>query len=132
MFVRIKKVGNLSYLQIVENKREGSSVKQRVIANLGHADKLKDSGKLDDLARSFLKYTKSVRVVDAHREGSISARSTKALGPALIFERLWKDLRIPDAIEAVREDDRYHFSLERAIFLTSREAEGRRQEPCRE
>jgi len=55
MFVRIKKAGNLAYFQIVENHREGSSVKQRVIANLGHADELSSSGKLDDLARSMLK-----------------------------------------------------------------------------
>ena len=37
------------------NHREGSSVKQRVIANLGHADELTASEKLDDLARSTLK-----------------------------------------------------------------------------
>jgi len=118
MFVRIKKAGPLSYIQIVENKREGASVKQRVIANLGHAEELIDSGKLDNLARSFLKYTTSVRVIDAHREGSIRARSTKALGPALVFERLWNELGIPEVIDKVRGTDRRRYSLERALFLT--------------
>lgn len=118
MFVRIKKAGSLSYFQIVENHREGASVKQRVIANLGHAEELSDSGKLDNLARSFLKYTTAVRVVDAHREGSLRARTTTSLGPALVFERLWRDLRIPEVLEKVRGKDRHRFSLERAIFLT--------------
>jgi len=118
MFVRIKKAGNLAYFQIVENHREGSSVKQRVIANLGHADELSSSGKLDDLARSMLKHTTAVRVIDAHREGSIRARCTKSLGPALVFEKLWRDLGIPAVIEQVRGKTRRQFSLERAIFLT--------------
>ena len=118
MFVRIKKAGPLSYIQIVENRREGAAVKQRVIANLGHADELITSGKLDDLARSFLKYTTSVRVVDAHRDGSIRAHSTKALGPALVFERLWNELGIPEVIDKVRGTDRRRYSLERALFLT--------------
>ena len=118
MFVRRKTIGLLSYFQIVENHREGTSVKQRVIANLGRAEDLCDSGKLDDLARSLLKHTTSVRVIDAHREGSITARSTRALGPALVFDRLWKDLRIPEVIDKVRGDEQRHYSLERALFLT--------------
>ena len=118
MFVRIKKAGNIAYFQIVENHREGSSVNQRVIANLGHADELSSSGKLDDLARSMLKHTTAVRVIDAHREGSIRARCTKSLGPALVFEKLWRDLGIPAVIEQVRGKTRRQFSLERAIFLT--------------
>ena len=118
MFVRIKKAGPLSYIQIVENRREGTAVKQQVIANLGHAEELIDSGKLDNLARSFLKYTTSVRVIDAHREGSVRARATKALGPALVFERLWNELGIPEVIDKVRGTDRRRYSLERALFLT--------------
>jgi transposase len=118
MFVRVKKAGNLSYLQIVENRREGKSVKQRVIANLGQAGELSSSGKLDDLARSFLKYTTAVSVVDAHREGSLRARTTKSLGPALVFERLWQELGIPEALKKIHGKGRQRYSIERAIFLT--------------
>jgi hypothetical protein len=118
MFVRVKKVGNLSYLQIVENRHAGEAVRQRVIANLGRASELSSSGKLDDLARSFLKYTTAVRVVDAHREESIRARRTTSLGPALVFERLWHELGIPRVMEKIRGKGRHRFSLERAVFLT--------------
>jgi hypothetical protein len=102
VFVRIKKAGNLSYLQIVENHREGKSVRQRVIATLAHADEMCEAGKIDALARSFLKYTTTVRVVDAHKEVSIRARCTKALGPSLVFECLWRELGIPQTIDVVR------------------------------
>ena len=111
MFVRVKKAGDLSYLQIVENRREGKSVKQRVIANLGRADELSSSGKLDDLARSFLKYSTAVSVVDAHREGSIKAHTAVALGPALVFERLWRELGVAEVIEKVHSKGRHRYSL---------------------
>ena len=118
MFVRIKKVKNNSYLQIVENRREGKAVKQRVLITLGNAEEFITSGKLDSLARSFLKYTQAVKVVDAHKEGSIIAHGTKSLGPALVFERLWKELGIPAALESLTKTKRFRFSVERAIFLT--------------
>ena len=52
MFVRIKKNRGYSYLQIVESRREGKSVKQRVLATLGQYDALAASGKyVDDLNR---------------------------------------------------------------------------------
>ncbi len=70
MFVRVKKMKNLSYLQIVESRREGDKVKQHVFATLGRQDLLTESGKLDDLARSLLKFTPTVHVIDAHRAGT--------------------------------------------------------------
>jgi hypothetical protein len=49
---------------------------------------LTSSGTLDDLARSLLKFTKAVQVIDANREGKLRARRTISLGPALVFDRL--------------------------------------------
>jgi len=118
MFVRVKKNREYSYLQIVESRREGKSVKQRVLATLGQYDALAASGKIDDLARSFLKFTTSVQVIDAHREGSLQAHGTKSIGPALVFDRLWTELGIRDVIEEKLEGKRFRFSVERAIFLT--------------
>ena len=40
------------YVQIVENKREGAAVRQRVIANLGRADEQAASGALASLLAS--------------------------------------------------------------------------------
>ena len=118
MFLRVKKVGTQSYLQIVQNTREGKSVRQRVVATLGHTDDFIASGKLDALANSFLKHTTAVRAFDAHRAGSLQAHRTRSLGPALVFERLWQDLGIPSVLEKMLSDSRFTFSVERAVFLT--------------
>ena len=118
MFVRIKKNREYSYLQIVESRREGKSVKQRVLATLGQYDALAASGKIDDLARSLLKFTAGIQVIDAHREGSLQAHGTKSIGPALVFDRIWRELGIRDVIVEKLEGKRFRFSVERAIFLT--------------
>ena len=118
MFVRVKKNREYSYLQIVESRREGKSVKQRVLATLGQYDALAASGKIDDLARSLLKFTAGIQVIDAHREGSLQAHGTKSIGPALVFDRIWRELGIRDVIVEKLEGKRFRFSVERAIFLT--------------
>ncbi len=41
-----------------------------------------------------------------------------SIGPALVFERLWKELGIGDVIKEVGSGREYQFDLERAIFLT--------------
>ena len=57
MFVRIKNSHGYKYLQIVESKREGKKVKQRVLTTLGQLDALSASGKIDDLTRSLAKFS---------------------------------------------------------------------------
>jgi hypothetical protein len=49
MFFRRKAVGERSYLQIVESRRDGRSVRQHVVATLGRAEDWLDSGTLDQL-----------------------------------------------------------------------------------
>jgi transposase len=118
MFVRVKKMKNLSYLQIVESRREGDKVKQHVFATLGRQDLLAESGKIDDLARSLLKFAPKVRVIDAHRAGTTQVQRTLSVGPALVFDRLWRELGLKELIEDSHEGAHHQFSIERAIFLT--------------
>ena len=82
MFVRVKKTRGYTYLQIVENKREGHKVKQRVLTTLGQLDALNASGKIDDLTRSLAKFSATLKVIDAHREGSLQAHRSLSIGPA--------------------------------------------------
>jgi len=118
MFVRIKKVGNNSYIQIVESRRDGKTVRQHVVATLGKADEMIESGKLDSMARSLLKHTKAVQVLDAHRDGALVAHQTRSIGPALVFNRLWKDLGLPSVFDKLLAGTRFQFPVERAVFLT--------------
>ncbi len=118
MFVRIKKSHGYKYLQIVESKREGKKVKQRVLSTLGQLEALSASGKIDDLTRSLAKFSTIRAIVDAQRDGSIQAHRSVSIGPALVFERLWQELGIDAVIKGLAAAGRERFSLERAIFLT--------------
>jgi hypothetical protein len=118
MFVRVKRTRGYTYLQIVENKREGPRVRQRVLTTLGQMQELTSTGKLDDLARSLTRFTDALKLIDAHREGSLRACRTLSLGPALVFDRLWHELGIGEVIRAQLGGSRRKFPIERAIFLS--------------
>ncbi|MGA2977192.1 MAG: IS1634 family transposase [Spirochaetia bacterium] len=118
MFVRIKNSHGYKYLQIVESKREGKKVKQRVLATLGQLDALSASGKINDLTRSLAKFSSIQTLIDSHRQGTIQAHRTLSIGPALVFERLWHQLGIDEVIRRQLSESRCRFSVERAIFLT--------------
>lgn len=49
MFVRQKRVGEHTYLQLVENRRVEGKTRQRVVATLGRADVPKEKGGVDAL-----------------------------------------------------------------------------------
>ena len=98
MFFRIKKSGERSYLQIVENKREGAAVRQTVIANLGRADELAASGALASLLASGAKLTDQVlllNALDEDAEGMLSAAAKRVGGP-LLFGKIWERLSLAD------------------------------------
>ncbi|MBI4725824.1 hypothetical protein HY768_01130 [candidate division TA06 bacterium] len=44
--------------------------------------------------------------------------ATKKIGPALLFDKLWKEIGIKDVIEKFARQRRFEFSLERIIFGT--------------
>lgn len=118
MFFRQKKSGKRIYLQIVENRWEQGRSKQRVIATLGRLDRLTESGQLDALLLSGAKFSESVMVLAAHREGDAPVISTRRIGPALVFARLWEELQIPQVIERLLVGRRFTFPVERILFLT--------------
>ena len=118
MFFRQKKSGNRIYLQIVENRWEQGKSKQRVIATLGRLDQFTESGQLDALLQSGAKFSESILVLTAHREGESPAISTRRIGPALVFARLWEELQIPQVIRRLLAGRRLTLPVERILFLT--------------
>ncbi len=68
MFCRAKVSGSNTYIQIVENRRDGKKVRQRVIATLGRLDRLQASGALDRLLRSACRFSERLTVVAARPE----------------------------------------------------------------
>jgi transposase len=116
MFARIKKSGRHQYLQIVENRREGPKVIQRVIATIGRMDRLKAKGDIETLVRSLARYSEKVLLILSGKS-DVSAHCKK-IGPSLIFTRLWEELRIKKVINDLLVERKFEFYVERAIFLT--------------
>jgi transposase len=116
MFARVKKSGPHQYLQLVENRREKGKVAQRVIATLGRMDQLTEKGSVESIVRSLSRFSDSVFLVLSERS-QVNA-SAKKIGPALIFERLWKELGISSIVSALVSSRKFGFSVERALFLT--------------
>jgi transposase len=116
MFARVKKSGNNQYLQIVENRRENGKVAQRVIVTLGRLDQMSEKGEVESLIRSLSRFSERTLLILSDKS-NVSA-SAKKIGPALIFERLWKELGIGSIVLSLVADRKFGFSVERALFLT--------------
>jgi hypothetical protein len=118
MFFRTKTSGTRSYLQIVENRWEDGRPKQRVIATLGRTDQLQQNRQLDALLASGARLAQSVLLLSAHAKGQVPTITTRRIGPALIFERLWQQTGCRHVVEQLLAGRRFEFDVERAVFLT--------------
>jgi hypothetical protein len=116
MFARVKKSGNNQYLQIVENRREKGKVVQRVLTTLGRLDQLTEKGEVENLIRSLSRFSEKTLLILSEKS-KVSASAMK-IGPALIFERLWKELGIGSIVSSLVAERKFGFSVERALFLT--------------
>ena len=120
MFVRVKKVGTYRYLQIAENRREGKRVKQTIIATLGRLDKLTASGAIDQLLRSAARFAERVMVLSQHSRDAHDRPDANvvSIGPALIFERLWRETGCQEVVRKLLATRHHRFDVERAVFMT--------------
>ncbi len=60
----------------------------------------------------------SVLLLSAHAQGQLPTLTTRRIGPALIFERLWRETGCPRVIEQLLDGRRFECDVERAVFLT--------------
>ena len=120
MFVRVKKVGPYQYLQIAQNRREGKRVKQSIVATLGRLDKLTASGAIDQLLRSAARFAERLMVLAEHANDAHDApeATVVSVGPALIFERLWRETGCQAVVRELLTPRHHHFDVERAVFMT--------------
>jgi transposase len=116
MFARVKKSGRYEYLQIVENSRSGGKVQQRVISTVGRLDQLQAKGSVETLIRSLARFSEKTLLVLSGKV-DVAAQAVK-IGPALIFERLWRELGLPAILSDLLAGRKFAFDVERALFLT--------------
>lgn len=118
MFPRIKKTGKYDYLQLVETRREEGKVRQKVLVTLGRLDYLKATGQLDRLIVCLSSFSEKVAVLLENTPERKIESTGRKIGPVLIFERLWKEVGIPQVIGRCLNNRKYGFEMERALFLT--------------
>jgi hypothetical protein len=118
MFIRVKGTGQYRYLQVVENHREGSHTRQRVICTLGRLDSLQESGATDALLRSLARFSQQVKLLDDFQEGHLETGAYRKLGPDLVFGRLWQETGIQAVLNYLLQGRGFEFPVERAIYLT--------------
>ena len=116
MFARTKKSGKYEYLQIVENRREEGKTVQRVIATVGRMDQLAQKGDVENLIRSLSRFSHKALIVLSEKSNVVA--SAKKVGPAIIFERLWKEVGLDSILKNLLIERKFGFSGERAVFLT--------------
>ena len=118
MFFRVKKSGQRAYVQIVESRRIGGTVRQAVIANLGRAEALIASGALAALLASGAKLTDQVLLLQAlDRDDGSLALDAKRIGGPLLFARLWQELGIGEVLDGLLVAREFSFAVERAVFV---------------
>ena len=116
MFARVKKSGSYQYLQLVENRWEQGQARQRVITTLGRLDQMAEKGEVESLIRSLSRFSERTLLILSDKS-KVSASAQK-IGPALIFERLWKELGVGSIVSSLVAERKFGFSVERALFLT--------------
>jgi hypothetical protein len=117
MFFRLKTSGPRRYLQIVENRREGGSVRQQVVATVGRLDTLAASGGLAALLASGARFCEQVLLLAALDNPEHEPRlQTRRIGAPLVFGRLWQETGCRAVIEEALNGRAFGFPVERAIF----------------
>ena len=111
MFARVKKYGRYQYLQIVENRRDRTKAVQRVISTVGRLDQLHAKGSIETLIRSLSRFSGKVLLILSGKSDVSSY--AKKIGPALIFERLWKELGIQKVIKDLLSERKFEFDVEK-------------------
>jgi DDE family transposase len=118
MFVREKQIGPYRYVYLVESVREDGRIKQRIIKNLGRKELVEANGDLDRLARSAARLARRSMILSLLDQGDLPTLASRRIGPALAFERLWRETGSRAVIEDLAAERGFGFALERACFLT--------------
>jgi len=106
-----------TYLQIVQTRRIGNKVRQKVIANLGRLEELQE-GSLDRLIEGLTRY--SLHQWVKLNSGQLAARRARQWGPALIFGHLWQELGLEKIIARVMGHHQADYTLAAFAMVLNR------------
>ncbi|CAB4953675.1 unannotated protein [freshwater metagenome] len=104
----------VGYLQLAHNERSGSTVRAKVLVNLGREDQL-DIEALKRLAGSIGRYTGQNGALDGVGEG-FTVCDSRAIGGVWLLDGLWKQLGVAKALQGVVGARRFTTDVERVLF----------------
>lgn len=110
MYTRITRSGGRHYLQIVESFRTDSTVRQRVVANLGRLDQLRDRD-LDPLINGL---NRALGRAESSAQ-RVEYDSALAYGDLHALHQLWNELGLGHAIAAALRSSRRGFDAEALV-----------------
>jgi len=106
-----------TYLQIVQTRRIGNKVRQKVIANLGRLEELQE-GSLDRLIEGLTRY--SLHQWVKLNAGQLAAKRARQWGPAIIFGHLWQELGLEEIINKVTGHHQTDYTLAAFTMVLNR------------
>ena len=77
---------------------------------------MQENGRVETLIRSLSRFSERTMLIISGKSELMA--DAKTIGPTLIFERLWRETGIFDAIKKLLKGRKFGFDVERAIFLT--------------
>jgi hypothetical protein len=106
----------LAYLYLVENARDGGRHVQRVVKALDGATRSRLLGCSNALTASAARHPRCSIVLSSFYRGELAELRRVSIGrPNLVFGRLWLETGCGEVIEALLDDGRFSFDVERAI-----------------
>lgn len=102
-----------TYVQIVESRRDGGKIRQKVLANLGRIENLQE-GAIDKLIESLSRY--SLQCWVRFSTQMLATPKTREWGPALIFGHLWQQLGLEKILEKAKAKTQADFNFSLAAF----------------
>ncbi|MDR1057286.1 MAG: hypothetical protein LBL17_01770 [Coxiellaceae bacterium] len=115
MFIKLTKVKQFTYVQLVKGYREGDKVKHKTILNFGRLDELQQDKSWKD---SFIKLAnilngETAAVFDINK---CSAKRVLNWG-YIVYQKLWKVFGIDKILQTIQEKTRVNFDINNACCL---------------
>jgi len=101
------------YLQLVEGYREGKTVKQKVLCNIGRIDKMIEKGQIDRMIEMLVEFSQTYNLNKFQPE--LFNENVIYQGPMIIFRKLWKELGLKEIMSDILPEKENKFNSIKAI-----------------
>lgn len=112
MFLKVTKSGGYDYLRLVHSYWENGKPKQRVIANIGRLDLLKQNGQLRRLGKKFL----ALDGIEAPTLDDIEELNRLCYGD-IVYKKLWDKYKFTELLSKVVSSKKIQYDFVNTVYL---------------